>query len=298
MYDVIIVGSGIAGLNAGLYAVRSLLKTLVIGSELGGNLNQMHKIENWIGEPGISGKKLLEKCVKHVKKFKVNMIEDEVMSVVPNGDKFSVLCSKNQYETKTLIFANGMQNRQLNVEGVDKFLGNGVHYCFTCDGPMYKDKVVAIIGGGDAAVMACLFMEKYASKIYLINKNEKCKAEAVLIKKLKKLKKLEILNNASVVEVSGNKFVEKMVLSNGKKLDIDGVFVEIGSVPIVNLVKDLGLMLDEKQFIIVDKEMRTSVSGIFAAGDITNYTDLKQYITAAAQGAIAAKSAFDYLKRK
>lgn len=298
MYDVIIIGSGIAGLNAGLYAARSSLKILIIGSELGGNLNRTHMIENWIGEPGISGKKLLEKFVKHVKKFKTEVVEDEVTSIISNENHFNVFCNKNQYEAKAIIFANGMQNRQLNVKGEDKFLGNGVHYCYTCDGFLYKNRIVAIVGGGDSAIMAVLFMEAYASKIYLINKNEKCKADAVLIKKLKAMKKLEIINNAIVVEVSGKKFVEKLKLNNGKELKVDGMFVEIGSVPMVNLVKDLGLKLDEKQFIVVDKEMKTNVKGIFAAGDITNATNVKQYIIAAGQGAIAARSVFNYLKAK
>ncbi len=298
MYDVIIVGSGIAGLNAGLYAGRSSLKTLIIGSELGGNLNRTHRIDNWIGEPGISGKKLLEKSVKHVKKFKAEIVDDEVVSIIPNENTFDVLCNKNQYETKTIIFANGMQSRKLNVKGEDKFLGNGVHYCFTCDGPLYKNKVVAIVGGGDAAVMAVLFMNAYASKIYLINKNEKSKAEAGLIKKLKVMKKLEIINNANIAEVYGKKFVEKLKLYNGKELDVDGIFIEIGSVPMVNLAKGLRLELDDGQFIIVDKEMGTNIPGVFAAGDITNCTSVKQYITAAAQGAIAAKAVFNYLKRK
>ncbi|MBS3170807.1 FAD-dependent oxidoreductase [Candidatus Woesearchaeota archaeon] len=297
MYDVIIIGSGIAGLNAGLYAARASLKVLIIGSELGGNLNKTHKIDNWIGEPGITGLKLLNKFVKHAKKFGVEIINDEVVSVIPNGNNFNVICNK-EYEAKTVIFANGMLNRQLNVKGEDKFLGNGVHYCVTCDGPFYKNKVVAIIGGGDSAIMAALFLDNYASKVYLINKNERCKAEAILIKKMKEMKKLEILNKTNVVEVLGKKFVEKIKFDNGKELDVDGVFVEIGSVPMVNLARDLGLKLDEKQFIMVDNEMKTNVVGIYAAGDITNCTVVKQYITAAAEGAIAAKSVFSYLKRK
>ena len=297
MYDVIIIGSGIAGLNAGLYAARASLKVLIIGSELGGNLNKTHKIDNWIGEPGITGLKLLNKFVKHAKKFGVEIINDEVVSVIPNGNNFNVICNK-EYEAKTVIFANGMLNRQLNVKGEDKFLGNGVHYCVTCDGPFYKNKVVAIIGGGDSAIMAALFLDNYASKVYLINKNERCKAEAILIKKMKEMKKLEILNKTNVVEVLGKKFVEKIKFDNGKELDVDGVFVEIGSVPMVNLARDLGLKLDEKQFIMVDNEMKTNVTGIYAAGDITNCTVVKQYITAAAEGAIAAKSVFSYLKRK
>jgi len=297
MYDVIIIGSGIAGLNAGLYAARASLKVLIIGSELGGNLNKTHKIDNWIGEPGITGLKLLNKFVKHAKKFGVEIVDDEVVSVLPKGNNFNVICNK-EYEAKSVIFANGMLNRQLNVKGEDKFLGNGVHYCVTCDGPFYKNKVVAIIGGGDSAIMAALFLDNYASKVYLINKNERCKAEAILIKKMKEMKKLEILNKTNVVEVLGKKFVEKIKFDNGKELVVDGVFVEIGSVPMVNLARDLGLKLDEKQFIMVDNEMKTNVTGIYAAGDITNCTVVKQYITAAAEGAIAAKSVFSYLKRK
>ncbi|MBS3162620.1 FAD-dependent oxidoreductase [Candidatus Woesearchaeota archaeon] len=297
MYDVVIIGSGIAGLNAGLYAARASLKVLIIGSELGGNLNRTHKIDNWIGEPGISGLKLLDKSIKHAKQFGVEIVDDEVTSVIPNGENFSLVCRK-QYEAKTVIFANGMQNRQLNIKGEDHFLGSGVHYCYTCDGPFYKNKVVAVIGGGDSAILAALFMDAFASKVYLINKNEKCKAEEVLLKKMKAMKKLEILNKTNVLEVKGKKFVETIILDNKTELKVDGIFVEIGAVPMVNLTKDLGLKLDDKQFIIVDKEMRTNVPGIYAAGDITNCTMVKQYITAAAQGAIAAKSVFSFLKTK
>jgi len=143
-----------------------------------------------------------------------------------------------------------------------------------------------------------LFMDAFASKVYLINKNEKCKAEEVLLKKMKAMKKLEILNKTNVLEVKGKKFVETIILDNKTELKVDGIFVEIGAVPMVNLTKDLGLKLDDKQFIIVDKEMRTNVPGIYAAGDITNCTMVKQYITAAAQGAIAAKSVFSFLKTK
>lgn len=295
MEDVIIIGGGPAGLGAGLYASRYSLKTLVIGKELGGTCNKIPKIENWLGNPGMPGVELVKNFVDHVKQNKVKIIEDEVSSILKEKDNFVVVTEHGKYSGKSLILANGMKHRELNIPGEKKYSGNGVHYCFTCDGPLYKNLVVGVVGGSDSAVAAAVFLESYAKKVYIFYRGKELRAEPAL---LKKLKNVEIIYNVNLKEIYGDKFVKGVKTDSGKDIKLDGIFIEAGNIPLTELVKNIDVKLDDKGFIMVDKNMATSSSGVFAAGDICDATSLRQVITAVATGSIAAQGAYNYLKKK
>ncbi len=298
MEDVIIIGGGVAGLGAALYCARFTLKTIVIAKEYGGTGNIAHLVDNWIGEPGITGPNLMQKFITHVKSYKIPLIEAEVESIEKTKNGFIVKTSdKKKYESKTILFANGMTHRKLGVPGEKEYSGKGVHYCHSCDGPLYRNKTVAIIGGSDAAALGVLFMEGYAKKIYMIYRGDKLRAEPISAQKVYKMKKAEIIYNTNIVEIYGDKFVKGVKTDTKKDIKLDAVFVEIGHIPLSNLAKNIGVKLDEKGFIPVDKNHATNIPGIFAAGDITNATSLKQFITSAAEGSIAAQGVYYYLQK-
>ncbi len=297
MYDVLIIGAGAAGLGAALYSARFMLNTAVLSKDFGGTGNIAHLVDNWIGEPGITGPELMEKFVDHVKKYKVPLIDAEIVSVKKKGKTFVVeTADKKKYESKTIIFANGMVHRKLGVPGEREFSGKGVHYCYTCDGPLFRDKVVAIVGGSDSAALGAIFLEQYAKKIYVLYRGEKLRAEPISAAKVYKMKKAEVIHKANVVEIYGDKFVKGIKTYTGKDIKLDGVFVEIGHLPLSDLAKQLGVALDSYGFVKVTKNQETNIPGVFAAGDISDATTLKQFITAAAEGSIAAQSAYRYLK--
>ncbi len=297
MEDVIIIGGGAAGLGAALYCARFTLKTRVLAKEYGGTGNIAHRVDNWIGEPGITGSELMQKFVNHVKEYKVPLDEGEVLSVEKTKKGFLVKTSEKKYESKVLIFANGMTHRKLGVSGEKEFSGKGVHYCYTCDGPLYSGKIVAIVGGSDAAALGALFMESYAKKIYVIYRGEKLRAEPISSQKVYSSKKIEVIHNTNVVEIYGDKFVKGLKTDTKKDIKLDGIFIEIGHLPLNALAKTLGVVLDQKGFIIVNKELGTNIPGVFAAGDITNGTSLKQFITSVAEGSVAAQGVYRYLQK-
>lgn len=291
-YDLIIIGGGPAGLTAAIYAARYQLKTLVISKE-GSMMLDAHKIENYPGFKEISGIELMKKFKDHVKKFDVEVKNAEVVNVEPG---FTVVTEKNErIKTKTLILALGTEKRKLNVQGEEEFLGKGVSYCYVCDCAFFRDKVVGVVGGNDSAALASLLLAEYAKKVYIIYRKEKIRAEPYRVKQIEENPKIKVINNAVVKEIKGKKFLEKVVFEDGKELKLDGLFIEIGSVPSTSLAKRLGIKLDENSHIIVNGKKETNVKGVYAAGDITN-SPLWQITTACADGAIAANSAFNYLK--
>lgn len=294
-YDLIIIGSGPAGLTAALFAARYKLKTLVIGKELGGQLTYAYKIENYPGFSNISGIELTKLMKSQVTELGVKILEDEIINIEKKKDKFIVMTNKNKYNSKTLILALGTARRKLNLPEEEKFIGRGVSYCATCDAPLFKNKIVAVIGGSDSAVMSALLLSKYAKKVYIIYRKEKLRAEPIRIEQIKKIKKIEIIYNAEIQKISGEKFVESITLTNKKKLKVQGVFVEIGSIPSAYLIKKLNVQTDKEGFILTNKAMETNIWGVFAAGDIVK-KPLKQIVTAASDGAVAAFSAYNYIK--
>ena len=310
MYDLIIIGAGPAGLAAGIYAARYKLKTLVIGLVLGGIVAETPLIENYPGFRAISGTELVAKLAEQVETLGLEIKQEEVGNLKKIKNGFEIRTDNNKYQGKALILTLGSTRRKLNVKGEDKFSGKGVTYCATCDAPLFKDKEIAVIGGGDSAVMAALHTIEYAKKVYMIDVEEKPRAKPFRLELLKKARKVEILGSHKVNEIKGNKVVSSIEIEKvkwkgqkfeetGKKkqINVQGIIIEVGMMPSSDLAKELKLELDEANFIKVDEEMKTNVKGVFAAGDIIN-RELKQIVSAAAYGAIAAQSAYDYIKNE
>jgi thioredoxin reductase (NADPH) len=300
MYDLVIIGAGPAGLTAALFAKRQGLDVLMLNNpEQPSNLAITHHVENWPGIEKISGLELLSNIKRHVKKIGIKIVDEKAVSLSRNKG-FIVKTEKNTYETKTLILAMGLKHRKADIEGEDKFFGKGVSYCIACDGPLFNGKDVAVIGGGDAAFKGAIALKEMgANNIYLIHRRDQFRAEKALQDKIEK-KDIRMELCCMVEEILGTNFVEAIKLKNiktdkSKNIKVSGVFIEIGSVPVVELVKDLGIGLDGAGFIKTDNEKKTNVAGIFAAGDIST-GQLKQDITASADGAIAAISAYRYLR--
>ena len=295
-YDVIIIGAGPAGLTASLYAARYNLKVLVIGKVLGGTMGEASKICNFPSYENITGMDLIKKMLSQIKALNVEIKMEEVLDIEKKKNIFHLITTKNKYFCKKIILASGTERRKLNLSNENKLIGHGVSYCATCDSRLYKDKIVGVVGGSDAALTAALLLSEFAKKVYIIYRKEKFfRGEQAWDKEIEKNKKINSLFNSRVVELLGQKKLEGVVLNDGKKLELDGLFVEIGSVPLDELAKKLKLKF-EGIFIEVDKYQKTNVEGIYAAGDITN-NPLKQIVTACGEGAIAANTAFKELNQ-
>lgn len=286
-------------MSAAIYAARYKLKTLVISKEIGGMIVDAHIVENYPGYTKISGMDLMKKFREHVKYFNVEIKEEEVENIEKG---FKVYTDKGTYQGKTILLGIGLKRRKLNVKGEEKFIGKGVSYCATCDAPFFKDKTVGVIGGNDAAAMAALLASEYAKKVYIIYRKEKIRAEPYWVDLINKNKKITIINNTNVKEVSGTKFLEKIKLDkpykNKDELKLDGLFIEIGSVPTKALTQDLKIKTDDKGYIIVNAKQETNVKGVYAAGDITTGSNyFRQVLAAGAEGAIAANSVYVFCKK-
>jgi thioredoxin reductase (NADPH) len=301
VYDLIIIGQGPAGLSAGIYASRYKLKTLILGEEPGGTATHAYKIKNYPGFSSISGMDLMKKFREQINES-VEIKQEKVIEL-KEENLFVVTTKEGVCKSKTIIVAAGTKRRELNIPGEHEFLGKGVSYCATCDAMFFKDKRVAVIGGNDAAAMSAMLVSEYASKVFIIYRKEKIRAEPAKVAMIEKNQKIKIINNTNVLGIKGNNMVESLVLdkeNNGSnELKVDGVFIEIGSVPSTVLTKKIGINLDENGYIIVDGGMNTNIKGVYAAGDITTGSNkFWQIITAASEGAIAAKSAYDFLKNE
>ncbi len=299
MYDLIIVGGGPAGLSAAIYAGRKKLKAAILTIDIGGQGNLTSHIENYPGALPQSGIELIEKFKTQVDKFGTEFIFGKVAGIKKNEAGFSLsLANGDQYETKTVILAYGKVPRQLGIPGEDKFMGRGVSTCATCDGPLFKDKVVAVVGGGNSALDAASELTSFAKKVYLIHRRKEFRGDEITVEKVKNNPKIERVLDAVPVEVKGDKFVTAVMVENKidgqkKELEIDGLFLEIGYVVDSSLVKGL-LNINEFNEIVVDNLGRTSCPGIFAAGDVTDIP-YKQAIIAAGDGAKAALEVYAYL---
>jgi thioredoxin reductase (NADPH) len=294
MYDIIIIGSGPAGFSSGIYAARFGLKSIIVGESLGGTANNAHLIENYPGFKSISGMELMEKFAEHVKSVNVEIKNSEVVNIENAEGHFVVITRENEkLDGKNLILAMGTVRNKLNIPGEDEFLGKGVSYCATCDGPFFRDKIVSVVGGSDAACNTAVQLAEYCKKVYVFYRKEKLRAEPFWVKKIQENKKIEVVHNINVKEITGDKFVEAVKLDNGKTIKVDGVFIEIGGVPQTSIIKNMGVKTDDSKSIIVDSEQRTNIKGIYAAGDITTGSNKwSQVITASAEGAVAARSVF------
>jgi thioredoxin reductase (NADPH) len=297
-YDVIIVGAGPAGLCAGLYAARRNLKTLVIGETLGGQMSLAHIVENYIGLDPMSGAEMAEKMKKHVEKFGGEVKIDTVKGFDLKDEVKRIMTSEGEYTCKVVIFATGSHYRRLDVEGEDKFLGKGVSYCTTCDGPLFKGKKVAVIGGSDSSITAAIYLCDIASETYLIHRKDQLRAEEANQKKLLETN-VKIIWNSVVEKIEGDDSVKKITIKNvktneTKEIELEGVFVEIGEIPTTEIVKSAGVEVNEKNFIKVNEKFETNIKGVYAAGDVVG--TFAQIVTAASDGAVAATNAYLYLK--
>ena len=310
LYDLIIIGGGPAGITAGIYAARQKLNTLLITKSFGGQmLKKAVMIENYPGFEEISGMELIQKFEKQLRRasvrsdgHKIDIERDEVTKVEKIEEHFLVITkNKNRFESKAIIVASGADPRPLKVLGEKEFLGKGLSYCSLCDGPLFLDKTVAVIGGGNSAFESAIFLSKIAKKIYILEASEKVRADAENQERVKKTGKVEIITNTQVQKIQGKQFVNSLIYEDRKtkreiKLPVEGIFVEIGSQPATSFVKDL-VDFNERDEIAVEFETcQTKTPGLFAAGDC-NIGKFKQIVTAASEGAKAALAAYGYIEK-
>lgn len=295
-YDVAIIGAGPAGLSAAIYAARGGLKTIVYEHGLvGGQITSTLEVENYPGfEETLSGFDIADKMRKQAEKFGAEFREEEVKAISLDGLCKIIETANGAFRFKAIIIATGAHPRKLAVPGEEKFTGRGVSYCATCDGAFFRDKIVAVIGGGDSAVEEGDFLTKFASKVYVIHRRDELRAVQAAQTRALANPKMEFVLNAVVQEVVGDNAVRKLVLFNRKEnktfeLAVDGVFVYVGIIP-NNFLIESRVTLDAQGFIVTDSTMQTNIPGIFAAGDIVA-KPLRQVITAASDGAIAGFSA-------
>jgi thioredoxin reductase (NADPH) len=292
LYDVIIIGGGPAGLTAGLYASRNKLSTLLIEKGLvGGNINEAEKVDNYPGFPqGISGMDLTALMHQQALLYGTEVINDDVLTIKIEDKIKIVKTQQGDFSAKVVIIAGGSERQKLNVPGEKEYTGKGVSYCATCDAPFFREKRVAIVGGGNAALYEALHIAKFASKVSIIHRRDQLRATPVVQDKAFAEPKIEFIWNTAVKEIQGETFVNRLKLADvnsGKEsfLELDGVFVAIGLLPNTAYLKDI-VALDDKGYIIVNNKMETSVPGIFAAGDI-RANSIRQVIAACGDGASA-----------
>ncbi len=299
IYDLIIIGAGPAGLTAALYAGRFRLKTLVLEKmSVGGQIILSQSIENFPGFPGgLSTDELISRIKKQVDELGVDFVSEEVLGI-SGKDEFCVKTSESQYQAKTIILACGAHSKSLDVAGEDRLIGRGVSYCATCDGPLYKNKNVLVVGGGDKAIEEAIFLAEYASSVKLVHRRQLFRASAILVEKVKANPKISFVLDSVVKEIAGDKKVESVELMNvntkaTNRVTCDGVFIFVGIEPNTQFARNL-LHLDDSGFIITAHDGATSQAGIFACGDCI-HKSLYQVINACGEGAVAVDSAHKYL---
>jgi len=301
-YELGIIGAGPAGYSAAIYAVRAGIKTLVLDKGFGGGLASISpNIENYAGFESISGMELAEKMKKHASKYTKINLNEEVKDILKKDDGFEIKTNKKKYKLKSVIICTGTEYRKLNAPGEKELVGKGVSYCATCDGFFFKDKIVAVVGGGNSALIEAIYLKQIGCReVYVIHRRDQLRAEKAYVNEAIK-KGVKIIYNTHVEEIKGKNRVDFLevhdIKTNTKsKINLDGIFISIGEEPQNKLAKKLGVKLDEKGFIVVDRQMRTNIKGLYAAGDITG--GLRQVITAAAEGAIAALSSTEAVGKK
>lgn len=298
MYDVIVIGGGPAGLTAAMYSARYGLKTIFFETvDPVSQLSLAPKIENYPGFEG-SGMELLNKMKEQAIKAGAESMFEKVNTIIKSNNGFVVKTESGEYETKAIIVATGGKHRELGVEGEKEFVGKGVSYCATCDGFFFKGKKVAVIGGGNAAVAEAIYLKDIGCNVFLIHRRDELRADKVMQDTLFS-KKIPVIWNSVVKRIEGRNKVERIVVYNKVEdkeeiINVDAVFIAIGLQPITEIVKDLGVKRDSRGYIIVDREQKTNVDGIFAAGDCCD-NPLNQVVTACGSGAVAARSAYKFV---
>lgn len=294
-YDLIVLGGGPAAIGCAIYAARFAMDILVVGKVYGGLIATTHIVENYPAIASISGQGLMDMFREHMESLNIPYISDEIGSIEKVDDHFILHSFFQQFKAYTICIATGSERRKLGIPGEKEFVGRGVSYCATCDGPFYKDKVVCVIGGSDSAAKEALFLAKNVKKVYIVYRGEEIRAEPINKKRVYDNDKIEIIYKTRITEIKGDNTVKYVIFDNGKEFEINGVFIEIGSTPNSELAKRIGVNTNEKGEIIINRKSETNVPGIFAAGDVAN-APFKQAITGVAEGVVAAYSAFDFIK--
>lgn len=301
MYDIIIIGSGPAGLSAAIYAQRACLDTIVIEKNgiSGGQVLNTWEVDNYPGFPGVTGFELSRQFREHANKLGARVVQDEVVQVELSGNVKKVVCEEETYEARCVILASGAHHRTLEVPGEEELRGAGVSYCATCDGAFFRGRTVAVVGGGDAALEDAIFLARMCEKVYIVHRRDKLRGAKRLQERLQALENIKFVWNSETVAIEGNAQVEALRLrqtqtGEERRLDVDGVFIAVGIAPESELYAGQ-LELDEQGYIRADESGQTSVPGVFAAGDVRTKA-LRQILTAASDGANCVASAERYLQ--
>lgn len=301
MYDIIIIGSGPAGLSVAIYAQRACLDTIVIEKNgiSGGQVLNTWEVDNYPGFPGVTGFELSRQFREHANKLGARVVQDEVVQVELSGNVKKVVCEEETYEARCVILASGAHHRTLEVPGEEELRGAGVSYCATCDGAFFRGRTVAVVGGGDAALEDAIFLARMCEKVYIVHRRDKLRGAKRLQERLQALENVEFVWNSETAAIEGNGQVEALRLrqtktGEEKRLDVDGVFIAVGIAPESELYAGQ-LELDEQGYIRADESGQTSVPGVFAAGDVRTKA-LRQILTAASDGANCVASAERYLQ--
>lgn len=307
-YDFLIVGAGGTGMAAGMYAARLGLKTLVLGHSygadlpVGGVITTTHVVENYPGFISLTGPELAKKIEDHTRTYNlVEIKEEEIKNIKKHKKCFVVKTNKGKYQAKAILFATGTKWKTLDVPGTKEFENKGISYCALCDGPLFRKKVVAVVGGSDSATKDALLLTEHAKKVYIIYRGKEIHPEPINMERVKKNKKIEVINNTNVKEIKGDKMIKSVVFDQpykgSKEFKLGGLFIAIGHIALSDLAKSLKVKLDKAGEIKIDHmTSETNVPGVFAAGDVTD-KQFKQLITGVADGCTAAYSAYEYITK-
>ena len=299
MFETIIIGAGCAGLAAAMYAGRLNLKTLLIGDNIGGTITLTDVVENYPGFIKLTGQELADNLKKHAESYSIEKAEIKVTKIKREHNCFFVETSEGKtFQSKTIIYATGTEWRKLNVPGEKEFANKGVHYCALCDGAVYQNRIVALVGGGDSAAKEALLLSQFAKKVYVLVRGDKLRGEPINNQRVTANPKIEVFTKINVKEITGEKIAKAVTLDKPVKgainLQIEAVFIAIGHVALSKLAKDIGVKTNDKGEIIIDRESKTNIPGFFAAGDVCD-TVFKQAITGVAEGVSAVYSAYTYV---
>jgi len=303
MHDLLIIGGGPGGISAGIYSAIYKLNTVIVTKNIGGTIKDAPKVENYPGIGRKNSQETINAFKDHLDLFDVPVEKDEEIVIIRKSEEgFKAFTrSGKEYEAKSVLIATGTQVRKLNVPGEDDFRGKGVSYCAVCDAPLFADAVVGVVGGSDAAAKEALLLSEHAEKVYIIYRGEEIHPEPILKKRvMKKVEegKIEVINNTNVKEIIGEQMMEKVKLDRehegSDELELEGLFISIGGVPLTEITRDLGIEVNKMGAIVINEKMETNVKGIYAAGDVTD-NNFKQIITAAYQGSRAIKEAYTYI---
>ncbi|MBU0981581.1 NAD(P)/FAD-dependent oxidoreductase [Patescibacteria group bacterium] len=296
LYDMIFIGGGVAALGGSIYAKRYNMETLILTDTLGGTITQTHLVENYPGFPSVTGQELAEHLIEHAKANNVEIRQgSRVNRVTKEGDTFKIEYGKEILESRTVVLATGTTYRKLGVPGEEELKGRGVSYCATCDAGFFKGKNVIMVGGGDSAVKESLILAEHAAHVTIVyRKSEFSKAEPINLARMEATENISTKLSTNVTEIIGETKVEKVKFDTGEEMAVDGVFIEIGRIPITSMFDELNLEKNEKGEIIVNPMSETSVPGCYSAGDITDM-EWKQAIGGVAQGTKAAYMGFSFI---